>query len=54
MCFLVNYAKFVGTAFSQKTIGRLLLIIEVSKVVKGEFANENLNYDTKAKAYVPI
>ena len=24
------------------------------KVVKGELANENLNYDSKTKAYVPI
>ena len=36
----------------QNTTGRLLLIIVVSIVVKGELANETVNYDTKAKAYV--
>ena len=33
---------------------RLLLIIAVSIVVKGELANETVNYGTKTKAYVPI
>ena len=32
----------------------LLLIIAVSIVVKGELANETVNYYTKTKAYVPI
>ena len=36
----------------QNTIGRLLLIIAVSVVVKGELTNKTVNYDTKAKAYV--
>ena len=34
--------------------GRLLLIMAVSVVVKGELANKTINYDTKTKAYVPI
>ena len=38
----------------QNTIGRLLLLIALSIVVKGELANETVNYDTKTKAYVPI
>ena len=50
----MNFAKFVRTPFLQNTTRRLLLIIAVSIVVKGELANENLNYDTKIKAYVPI
>ena len=29
-------------------------MIAASIVVKGEFANETVNYDTKTKAYVPI
>ena len=53
-CFLVNFAKFVRTPFSQNSTGRLLLIMAVSIAVKGEFANETVNYDTKTKAYVPI
>ena len=50
----MNFAKFVGTPFFQNTTGRLLLIIAVSIVATEELANENLNYDTKTKAYVPI
>ena len=50
----MNFVKFVRTPFSQNTTGQLLLIIVVSTVVKGELANENLNYDTKTKAYAPI
>ena len=53
-CFLVNFAKLVRTPFLQNKIGRLLLIVAVSIVEKGELANENFNYDTKIKAYVPI
>ena len=52
--FLVTFAKFVRTPFLRTTTGRLLLIIAVSVVVKGELPNENLNHDTKTKAYVPI
>ena len=51
---LVNFAKFVRTPFLQSTTGGLLLIIAVSIIVKGELANETLNYVTKTKAYVPI
>ena len=50
----MKFAKFVGTPFLQNTSGRLLLIIAVSIVVKGELANETVNFDTKTKAYVPI
>ena len=38
----------------KNTNRRLLLIIAVSIVVKGELANKTVNYDTKTKAYVPI
>ena len=50
----MTFAKFVRTPFLRTTTGRLLLIIAVSVVVKGELPNENLNHDTKTKAYVPI
>ena len=50
----MNFAKFVGTPFLKNSTGRLLLVIGISVVVKGELANETVNYDTKAKAYVPI
>ena len=32
----------------------MLLIIAVSRVVKGELENETVNDDTKTAAYVPI
>ena len=48
----MNLGKFVKTPFFQNTTGRLLLIIAVSIVVKGQLANEAVNYDKKAKAYV--
>ena len=51
----MNFAKFVRTPFLQNTTGRLLLIIAVAiVVVKGELADETVNYDTKTKAYEPI
>ena len=50
----MNFAKFVRIPNLQNTTGRLLLIIAVSIVVKGELANETVNYDTKPKAYVPV
>ena len=50
-CFLVKSAKFVETAFLQNATGRLLLIIAVSIVVKGELANETVNYDSKRYMY---
>ena len=48
-CFLVNFAKFVRTSFSQNTTRRLLLIIAVSivLVMKGGLASETVNNDTK-------
>ena len=49
-CFLVNFAKFVRTPFFQNNTERLLLIIAISIVVKGELANETENYDTKARS----
>ena len=39
MGFLVKFAKYVGTSFLQNITGRLLLVIAVSIVVKGELAN---------------
>ena len=53
-CFLVNFAKFLRTHFLQNSTGQLLLIIAVSIVAKGLLANETVNYDTKAKAYILI
>ena len=50
----MKFAKFVSTPFSQNSTVRLLLIIAVSIVVKGELANETVIYDTKTKAYIPI
>ena len=50
----MNFAKFVRTPFLQNTTGRLLLIIGASMVMKGELANETVNYDRKIKAYVSI
>ena len=38
----------------QNTTGRLLVIIALSIVVKGEVAKETVNYGTKTRAYVPI
>ena len=48
-CFVVNFAKFIRKPFLQNTTRRLLLIIAVSivLVMKGELANETVNYDTK-------
>ena len=40
-CLLVKFAKFIGTPFSQSTTARLLLIVAVSFVVKGELAKQN-------------
>ena len=45
----MNFAKFVRTPFSQNTTGRLLLIKAVSMIMKGESANETVNYETKLK-----
>ena len=50
----MNFAKFVRISFWQNTTGQLLLIVAVSVVVKGELANETVNYDTKTKANVPV
>ena len=49
-CFLVNFAKFVRKHILQNTTERLLLIITVSIVVRGELANKIVNYDAKTKA----
>ena len=43
-CFLVKFTKYVGTPFLQNTTRRLLLVIAVSIVVKGELANETINH----------
>ena len=45
----MNFAKFVRTPFLENTTGRLLPIIAVSMVMKGEWANETVNFDTKLK-----
>ena len=45
----MNIAKFGRTPFLQNTTGRLILIIAVSMVMKGELANEIANYDSKLK-----
>ena len=47
----VSFVKFVRALFLKKVTGQLLLIIEVSKVVNGELANETVNYDTEIKHY---
>ena len=46
----MNFAKFVRTHFLQSTTGQLFLflVVAVSIVVNGEFANENFNYDIKS------
>ena len=43
-CFLVKFAKFVGTHFLQSATRRLLLIVAASIVVKEELANKTVNY----------
>ena len=48
----MNFEKFVRKPFLQNTTGRLLLIIVVI-IVKGELANETVNYDTKVKKDSP-
>ena len=52
--FCYEIYEICRSTFLQNTTGRLLLIIAVSIVVKGELTNETVNYDTKTKAYVPI
>ena len=39
----MKFAKFVGAPFSQSTTGRLLLLVAVSVVVKGELVNKTVN-----------
>ena len=46
----MNFAKFVRAPFLQNTTVALRLIIAVSIAVKGELANETVNYNTKTKA----
>ena len=45
----MNFAKFVRTPFLLNSTGRLLLLIAVPMVMKGELENEAVNYDTKLK-----
>ena len=52
--FLCEFWKIRKSAFLQNTTGQLLLIRAVWIVVKGELANETVNYNTKTKTYVPI
>ena len=51
LCSVVNLLKFVRTHFLPNATGRLFLIIAVSLVVKGELANETVNYDTEIESY---
>ena len=51
MCFLMNFAQFVTIPILQNTTRRLLLMIAVSVVVRGELANETVNYNTETGAY---
>ena len=44
--------KLCRKTFLANTTGRLLLIIAVVIVGKGELANETVNYDTKTETYV--
>ena len=44
----MNYAK---TPFLQNAMGKLLLILAISIVVKGELEIETVSYDTEMKAY---
>ena len=39
----MKFAKIVGTPFPQSTTGRLLLIVAVSLVVKGELSSKHFN-----------
>ena len=49
------FSKFVKILFLKNTTGRLLLIMAVSTVAKGELGNETVNYDTETKhMYSPI
>ena len=45
----MNFAKVVRTPFLQNITGRLLLIIAVSIIIKGELAKESVNNDRKLK-----
>ena len=45
----MNIGKSVRKPFLQNTTGRLLLIKEVSVVMKGELANQTVKYNTKLK-----
>ena len=49
----MNFAKFVRTLFVEHH-GTTASDYAVPIIVKGELANETVNYDTKTKAYVPI
>ena len=37
-------AKIIGITFSQSTTGRLLLIVAISILMKGQLANKTVNY----------
>ena len=46
-----EFCKIFNSIFLQNTTVRLLLIIVISKLVKGELANEIVNYDTENKTH---
>ena len=52
--FSCEFCKICKNTVFAEHYRRLLLIAAVSIVVKGELANETVNYDTKTKVYVPI
>ena len=52
--FSYEICEICRDTFWKNTTGPLLLIIVVSVVAKGELGNETVNFNTKAKAYVPI
>ena len=46
----MKLVKFVGTPFSQSNTERLLLIVAVSIIVKGELANKTVNYQKESQS----
>ena len=52
--FSCEFPEISKNTFFQNIIGWLLLFLAVSIELKGEMANETVNYDSKTKAYVPI
>ena len=51
LVFSLEFCEICKATFLQNTTDRLLLIIAVSIAVKGELANETVDYDIEIKAY---